>query len=60
MYVDGAPILRNVPNVTGIQHDGAKPWILGAGLWGETLTDGWNGCIGETRRSPYHSTKTSG
>lgn len=49
MYVDGAPILRNVLNVTGIQHDDARPWILGAGLWGETLTDGWNGCIGETR-----------
>lgn len=40
MYVDGAPILRNVLNVTGTQHDDAKPWILGAGLWGETLTDG--------------------
>lgn len=49
MYVDGAPILRNALNVTGIEHDDAKPWILGAGLWGETLTDGWNGCIGETR-----------
>lgn len=49
MYVDGAPILRNVLNVTGIAHDATQPWILGAGMWGETLTDGWNGCIGETR-----------
>ncbi|WP_158524719.1 LamG-like jellyroll fold domain-containing protein [Auritidibacter sp. NML120636] len=49
MYVDGAPILRNVINATGMQHDDGKPWILGAGLWGEELTDGWNGCVGETR-----------
>jgi len=49
MYVDGAPILRNVLNITGIVHDDAQPWILGAGQWGEVLTDGWNGCIGETR-----------
>src|SRR5699024_4229533 len=41
MYVDGAPILRNVLDVTGIQHDDSKPWIMGAGLWGESLTDGW-------------------
>ncbi|GAA4114269.1 hypothetical protein [Enteractinococcus coprophilus] len=25
MYLDGVPILRNVLNVTGIQHDDAKP-----------------------------------
>lgn len=49
MYVVGAPILRNVLDVSGIDHDDAKPWILGAGMWGEELTDGWNGCIGETR-----------
>jgi len=51
LYVDGAPVLRNVVNAaTGTRSQNtAKPWILGAGWWDTELTDGFYGPISEIR-----------
>jgi hypothetical protein len=50
MYVAGAPVLRNVQNAPGIATLGL-PWVVGAGLWESTRTDGFFGCISEVRIS---------
>jgi hypothetical protein len=51
MYVDGAPVLRNVANAgTGTRSQSANnPWIIGAGWWDTALTDGFYGWLGELR-----------
>jgi hypothetical protein len=51
MYVDGAPVLRNVANAaTGTRSQSPpKPWILGAGWWDTELADGFYGPISEIR-----------
>lgn len=51
LYVDGAPVLRNVVNAaTGTRSQSPpKPWILGAGWWDTTLSDGFYGPISEVR-----------
>ena len=51
MYIDGAPVLRNVANAaTGTRSQSPpQPWILGAGSWDTTLTDGFYGPISEIR-----------
>ncbi|MCZ2847257.1 metallophosphoesterase [Modestobacter sp. VKM Ac-2978] len=49
MYVDGAPVLRNASNTVGHGLDDAMPWIFGADWVDDQATNGWNGCIGETR-----------
>ncbi|MCZ2804594.1 metallophosphoesterase [Modestobacter sp. VKM Ac-2983] len=49
MYVDGAPVLRNASNTVGHGLDGAMPWLFGADWVDDQATNGWNGCIGETR-----------
>ncbi|TXI19233.1 MAG: modulator protein [Roseateles sp.] len=51
MYVEGAPVLRNVANAaTGTRSQATpQPWILGAGWWDGVLDDGFFGWIGELR-----------
>ena len=51
MYIDGAPVLRNVSNAaTGTRSQTPpQPWILGAGWWDTELTDGFYGPISEIR-----------
>ncbi|MGY1750192.1 LamG-like jellyroll fold domain-containing protein [Modestobacter sp. SYSU DS0511] len=49
MYVDGAPVLRNASDTVGHGLDGAMPWLFGADWVDDQATNGWNGCIGETR-----------
>ncbi|WP_422017078.1 LamG-like jellyroll fold domain-containing protein [Roseateles sp.] len=51
MYVEGAPVLRNVANAaTGTRSQATPlPWILGAGWWDGVLDDGFFGSIGELR-----------
>lgn len=53
MYVDGAPVLRNVIGEVGMRSQGAdKPWILGASWWDGLRKDGFFGWIGELRLVP--------
>lgn len=49
MYVDGAPVLRNATDTGGASANAGMPWILGADWVDDKATNGWNGCIGETR-----------
>lgn len=51
LYVEGAPVLRNVANAaTGTRSQATPlPWILGAGWWDGVLDDGYYGWIGELR-----------
>ncbi len=51
MYVEGAPVLRNVAKAaTGTRSQSTpQPWILGAGWWDGVLDDGFYGWIGELR-----------
>ncbi|WP_294196483.1 LamG-like jellyroll fold domain-containing protein [uncultured Sphingomonas sp.] len=53
MYVDGAPVLRNVIGEIGMRSQGVdKPWILGASWWDGLRKDGFFGWIGEVRLVP--------
>ncbi|WP_028966444.1 LamG-like jellyroll fold domain-containing protein [Sphingomonas phyllosphaerae] len=53
MYVDGAPVLRNVIGEIGMRSQGLdKPWILGASWWDGLRKDGFFGWIGEVRLVP--------
>jgi hypothetical protein len=51
MFVDGAPVLRNIANAeTGTRSISVNnPWIVGAGWWDTVLTDGYYGWVGEIR-----------
>lgn len=49
MYVDGAPVLRNATSTAGMAFNADMPWILGADWVDNKATQGWHGCIGETR-----------
>ncbi|MFN3630936.1 MAG: LamG-like jellyroll fold domain-containing protein, partial [Casimicrobiaceae bacterium] len=51
LYVEGAPVLRNVSNAaTGMRSQNSPlPWIIGAGWWDGVLDDGFYGWIGEMR-----------
>ncbi|MCX2864249.1 metallophosphoesterase [Paucibacter sp. PLA-PC-4] len=51
LYVEGAPVLRNVSNAaTGTRSQNSPlPWIIGAGWWDGVLDDGFYGWIGEMR-----------
>lgn len=51
MYIDGAPVLRNVGNAAiGLRSQNSpQPWILGAGWWDGVLADGFFGAVGEIR-----------
>lgn len=51
LYVEGAPVLRNVSNAgTGTRSQNSpQPWILGASWWDTSLDDGFYGWIGELR-----------
>lgn len=49
LYVEGAPVLRNVTNGDGMAAIRDMPWILGAGQYDGRPNGGFNGCVGETR-----------
>jgi hypothetical protein len=50
MYVEGAPVLRNMANVPGLATlSGSSPWVVGAGSWNGDRADGFFGNIGEVR-----------
>jgi 3',5'-cyclic AMP phosphodiesterase CpdA len=49
MYVDGAPVLRNASDTVGHGLEAAMPWVFGSDWVDDEATNGWNGCIGETR-----------
>lgn len=49
LYVDGAPVLRNVLGAHGLNGFDNLPWILGGGSYDGVRDSGFLGCIGETR-----------
>ncbi|WP_380164074.1 LamG-like jellyroll fold domain-containing protein [Jannaschia sp. R86511] len=49
MYVDGAPVLRNATDTLGHGLQDGMPWLFGSDWVDDRATNGWLGCIGETR-----------
>ncbi|CAB3825348.1 LamG-like jellyroll fold domain-containing protein [Achromobacter pulmonis] len=50
LYVEGAPVLRNVADAPGLAALAANmPWVIGAGSWDGARADGFFGSIGEVR-----------
>jgi hypothetical protein len=49
MYVDGAPVLRNTVDTAGQTVQQGMPWLFGSDWVDDRATNGWAGCIGETR-----------
>jgi hypothetical protein len=50
LYIEGAPVLRNVSNAPGLATLAADmPWVIGAGSWDGERADGFFGSIGEIR-----------
>ncbi|WP_423921308.1 metallophosphoesterase [Frigoribacterium sp. 2-23] len=49
MYVDGAPVLRNTTDSAGQAFQQGMPWLFGSDWVDDKATNGWAGCIGETR-----------
>ncbi|GER11656.1 LamG-like jellyroll fold domain-containing protein [Variovorax boronicumulans] len=50
MYVEGAPVLRNVAAAQGLASVGAtSQWVVGGGSWDGARADGFFGHIGEVR-----------
>ncbi|MFC8922232.1 LamG-like jellyroll fold domain-containing protein [Cellulosimicrobium sp. NPDC057127] len=49
MYVNGAPVLRTALDTVGASFNPGMPWIVGADWVDDAATNGWNGCVGETR-----------
>ena len=50
MYVEGAPVLRNIGNAPGLATlSASSPWVVGGGSWDGARADGFFGNIGEVR-----------
>ncbi|AIY01826.1 hypothetical protein ART_2227 [Arthrobacter sp. PAMC 25486] len=49
LFVDGAPVLRNVLDKHGINGFADMSWVLGGGSYDGVRGSGFLGCIGETR-----------
>lgn len=49
MYVDGVPVLRNATNHDGMTFNEGYPWVIGTVFSHDEPSNGWNGCVGETR-----------
>ena len=50
LYVEGAPVLRNVTGEVGMRSQSVNnPWIIGASWWNGARVDGFFGNIGEIR-----------
>jgi hypothetical protein len=49
MYVNGAPVLRTAQDTVGASSNPGMPWIVGADWVDDAATNGWHGCVGETR-----------
>lgn len=52
MYVEGAPILRNVTNMQGFGYAGEALTCVGASQYAGSMEHGWFGKIGEVRIVP--------
>lgn len=48
MFIDGAPILRDVLGASGLATAG-EPWLIGASVWAGRPDTPWVGGVGETR-----------
>ncbi|AGF72759.1 LamG-like jellyroll fold domain-containing protein [Corynebacterium halotolerans] len=48
MFINGAPILRDVLDAEGLASAG-DPWLIGANMWAGDPANPWYGSIGETR-----------
>lgn len=48
MFVNGAPILRDVLNSQGLDSTG-DAWLIGANMWDSNPANPWFGQVGETR-----------
>lgn len=48
MFVNGAPILRDVLDAQGLAATG-EAWLIGANMWDSNPANPWYGQIGETR-----------
>ncbi|WP_162893236.1 metallophosphoesterase [Microbacterium halotolerans] len=49
MYVDGVPVLRNATDLDGMTFAPGYPWVIGTVFNYDEASNGWNGCVGETR-----------
>lgn len=49
MYVDGAPVLRTAQDTVGMSFNENMSWVIGSDWVDDKATNGWNGCVGETR-----------
>ncbi|MGO2110695.1 MAG: LamG-like jellyroll fold domain-containing protein [Pseudoclavibacter sp.] len=49
MYVNGAPVLRTAQDTMGMSFNEGMPWIIGSDWVDDAATNGWHGCVGETR-----------
>lgn len=49
MYVNGAPVLRTAQDTVGQSFNEGMAWIIGSDWVNDAATNGWNGCVGETR-----------
>lgn len=49
MYVDGVPVLRNATQLDGMTYAPGYPWVIGTVFNYDGASNGWNGCVGETR-----------
>ncbi|GGA63360.1 hypothetical protein GCM10011490_12460 [Pseudoclavibacter endophyticus] len=49
MYVNGAPVLRTAQDTIGMSFNEGMPWIIGSDWVDDAATNGWHGCVGETR-----------
>jgi hypothetical protein len=59
MYVDGAPVLRNTTDSAGQSIQQGMPWLFGSDWVDDAGTNGWAGCIGETRVIDHPTTAES-
>lgn len=51
MHVNGAPVLRTSQDALGASFNEDMPWIIGSDWVDDAATNGWHGCVGETRIS---------
>ncbi|KAF1022498.1 MAG: hypothetical protein GAK30_01085 [Paracidovorax wautersii] len=50
MYIEGAPVLRNSGDASGLAKvSDTMPWVVGAGSWAGDRADGFFGAIAEVR-----------
>ena len=60
MYVDGAPVLRNATDSAGQACQRGHAVDLRRATGSDKATNGWHGCIGETRIVDHPTDARSG